>query len=356
MQVFELPVPKSAIAAIVAGMNALEPPLQRAIALGLVECNRSGGETMYRLPHILMPLLEPIEDSALYQLGLNELYRLWWSEETQCNEEQGIELYRLAELAQSDEIFIEIGDALGDRWREQGRYRDAILKWENVLEMSRKLLGTEHPDVASSLNNLAAFYFSQRRYEEAEPLYQQALEVLRKLLGTEHPRIASSLNNLAGLYSSQGRYEEAELLYQQALEMLRKLLGTEHPDVASSLNNLASLYYDQRRYEEAEPLYRKALEMFRKLLGNEHPHVANSQFNLGTLYQQQGKYPEAKALYCQALAIAHAKLGPNHPNTQIMQGWLDSLPKASAKKAKSAQPKSGFGSQRPEKKKQKRKR
>jgi tetratricopeptide (TPR) repeat protein len=64
-------------------------------------------------------------------------------------------------------------------------------------------------------------------------------------------------------------------------------------------------------------------------LGNEHPNVANSLLNLGTLYQQQGKYPEAKALYRQALAIAHATLGPNHPNTQIMQGWLDSLPETS---------------------------
>jgi GTPase SAR1 family protein len=114
MQVFELPVPKSAIAAIVPPTSALELSLERAIALGLVECNRSEGETMYRLPRILIPLLDTIEDPALFQLGLNELYRLWWDGKTQCNEEQGVELYRIAELAQSDEICIEIGVALGD--------------------------------------------------------------------------------------------------------------------------------------------------------------------------------------------------------------------------------------------------
>jgi tetratricopeptide (TPR) repeat protein len=371
MQVFELPVPKSAIAAIVSPTSALELSLERAIALGLVECNRSGGETMYRLPRILMPLLEPIEDPALYQLGLNELYRLWWSEEMECSEEQSVELYRLAELAQSDEIFTEIGVALGDRWREQGRYRDAILKMESVLEMLRKLLGTEHPDVATSLNNLAVLYKKQGRYEEAEPLYRQALEMLRKLLGPEHPDVATSLGNLAVLYNRQGRYEEAEPFYRQCLEMKRKLLGPEHPDVATSLNNLGALYFNQGRYEEAEPLYRQCLEMCCKLLGTEHPYVAeslnnlaslynvqgryeeaeplyrqalemrrkllgtehsdvaSSLNNLGTLYQQQGKYPEAKTLYRQALAIAHATLGPNHPNTIHIQSSLNSLPEIS---------------------------
>jgi tetratricopeptide (TPR) repeat protein len=329
MQVFELPVPKSAIAAIVPPTSALESSLERAIALGLVECNRSRGETMYRLPHILMPLLATIEDPALYQLGLNELYRLWWRGETGCSEEQAVQLYRLAELAQSDEINIEIGVALGNTWREQGRYRDAILKWENVLEMYRKLLGTEHPYVATSLNNLASLYKSQGRYEEAEPLYRQALEMYRKLLGPEHPDVATSLNNLAELYRSQGWYEEAEALYRQTLEMYRKLLGPEHPHVATSLNNLALLYSSQGRYEEAEPLCQQSLEMRRKLLGTGHPDVATNLLTLGTLYQQQGKYPKAKALYCQALAIAHATLGPNHPHTQVMQSWLDSLPETS---------------------------
>jgi tetratricopeptide (TPR) repeat protein len=317
MQVFELPVPKSAITAIVAGMNALEATLQRAIALGLVECNRSGGETMYRLPRILMPLLETIQDPALYQLGLNELYRLWWSKETQRNEERAIELYRLAELAQSDEICTEIGEALALRWNTQGRFRDAILKMENVLEMRRKLLGIEHPDVATSLNNLAVLYYSQGRYSEAEPLYQQALEIRRKLLGTEHPDVAQSLHDLAYLYSSQGRYSEAEPLYQQALEMRHKLLGTEHPEVAvaQSLHNLEYLYYSQGRYSEAEPLYQQALEMRRKPLGTEHPEVAVAQslHNLAYLFYSQGRYSEAEPLYQQALEMRRKLLGTEHP-------------------------------------------
>ncbi|WP_130758765.1 tetratricopeptide repeat protein, partial [Microcystis aeruginosa] len=73
----------------------------------------------------------------------------------------------------------------------------------------KRLLGDNHPHVATSLNNLAGLYDSQGRYTEAEPLYLEALDLYKRLLGDNHPHVATSLNNLAGLYDSQGRYTEA---------------------------------------------------------------------------------------------------------------------------------------------------
>ena len=64
----------------------------------------------------------------------------------------------------------------------------------------------------------------------------------KRVLGREHSDVATSLNNLAGLYYNQGQYAKAEPLYQRALAIREKALGPEHPDVAQSLNNLAVLY------------------------------------------------------------------------------------------------------------------
>ncbi|MEH2367891.1 tetratricopeptide repeat protein, partial [Nostoc sp.] len=75
----------------------------------------------------------------------------------------------------------------------------------------------------------------------AEPLYIQALALRRKLLGEEHPDVASSLNNLALLYDSQGRYSEAEPLYIQALDIFEQRLGVDHPNTITIRNNLADL-------------------------------------------------------------------------------------------------------------------
>ncbi|WP_080601761.1 tetratricopeptide repeat protein, partial [Microcystis aeruginosa] len=85
--------------------------------------------------------------------------------------------------------------------------------------------------------NLAGLYESQGRYPEAEPLYLEALDLTKRLLGDNHPHVATSLNNLAGLYESQGRYPEAEPLYLEALDLYKRLLGDNHPHTQTVYQN-----------------------------------------------------------------------------------------------------------------------
>jgi tetratricopeptide (TPR) repeat protein len=150
----------------------------------------------------------------------------------------------------------------------------------------RRMHGAEkdHPDIATSLDNLAALYHSQGRYGEAEPLHVEVLEMRRRVHGAEkdHPDIATSLNNLAAMYDSQGRYGEAEPLYVAALEMRRRVHGAEkdHPDIAGSLNNLATLYCETGRFQEAEEMYEEVERMFLCSFGEDHPTV---QFARGSL-------------------------------------------------------------------------
>ncbi|MEA5512282.1 tetratricopeptide repeat protein, partial [Crocosphaera sp. UHCC 0190] len=144
---------------------------------------------------------------------------------------------------------------LGRFYLGQGLYNDAEPYLTDCLRFTQQRLGENHPDVATSLNNLAELYRSQGRYPEAEPLYRRSLSIRELQLGENHPSVANSLNNLAGLYRSQGRYPEAEPLYQRSLSIWEQQLGENHPDVATSLNNLAGLYESQGRYPEAEPLY-----------------------------------------------------------------------------------------------------
>nr|WP_187329212.1 CHAT domain-containing tetratricopeptide repeat protein [Halomicronema hongdechloris] len=186
---------------------------------------------------------------------------------------------------------------------QAGRYQEAIPLAEEALAIRRQQLGERHPDVAASLNNLAALYEAQGRYGEAEPLYQESLAIRRQQLGERHPAVAQSLNNLALLYVAQGRYGEAEPLYQESLAIRRQQLGERHPDVASSLNNLAGLYVDQGRYGDAEPLYQESLAILREQLGERHPDVAASLNNLAALYYAQGKTAQAVRSFQAGLAI-----------------------------------------------------
>ena len=140
---------------------------------------------------------------------------------------------------------------------QAGKYQEAILIARQLLEICEKVSGPEHPDTATSLNNLATLYESMVDYAKAEPLYQRALAIREKALGPEHPDTATSLNNLAELYRAMVDYAKAEPLYQRALAIREKVLGSEHPDTATSLNSLAMLYRAMGDYTKAEPLYQR---------------------------------------------------------------------------------------------------
>ncbi len=51
--------------------------------------------------------------------------------------------------------------------------------------------------MASSLNILAGLYNHQGRYTDAERLYPRALAIREKVLGPEHPYVATCLNDPA---------------------------------------------------------------------------------------------------------------------------------------------------------------
>ena len=112
---------------------------------------------------------------------------------------------------------------------------------------------------------------AERRHDEAEPLYRQALEISEKTIGTEHPDYATNLNNLALLLGVMGRHDEAEPLFRQAMEIDAKTIGKGHPGYAIDVSNLALLLRDMGRHDEAEPLYVEALEILQAKLGPDHP-------------------------------------------------------------------------------------
>ena len=81
----------------------------------------------------------------------------------------------------------------------------------------------------------------QGNYAAAEPLYRRALAIREKALGPDHPDVATSLNNLALLLQKKGNYAAAEPLCRRALAIYEKALGTNHPDTITIRNNLNSL-------------------------------------------------------------------------------------------------------------------
>jgi tetratricopeptide (TPR) repeat protein len=197
---------------------------------------------------------------------------------------------------------------------KRGRYADVEPLCQRALAIWEKALGPTHPNVATTLNDLAALYHNQHQYAKAEPLYQRALAIYEKACGPEHPDVAWSLDNLAGLYYSQDQYAKAEPLCQKALAIREKVLGREHPDTATSLNGLAALYANQGQYVKAEAIYQRARAILEKALKRDNPDMARTLNGLAALYHNQRQYAKAEPLYEDALAIRKKALGPEHPD------------------------------------------
>lgn len=197
---------------------------------------------------------------------------------------------------------------------ERGRYGESERLHELALAVAERTLGPEHPDVATSLNNLANIHYDRGRYGEAQNLHERALAIRKQAHGPDHPHVAMSLNNLANVHYDRGRYADAQALYERALAIRERLMPSDHPDVAMSLSNLASVHFDQGRYDEAQSLYERALKITERVLGADHPFVARVLNNLGNIDWHQERYAQAEALYERALAIAERALGPDHPD------------------------------------------
>jgi hypothetical protein len=83
----------------------------------------------------------------------------------------------------------------------------------------QELLGKEHPDILTSMNNLALVLSDQDKYEQVEEMHRQALGLRETALGKEHPGILTSMNNLALVLGGQGKYVKAEEMHRQVLGM-----------------------------------------------------------------------------------------------------------------------------------------
>jgi tetratricopeptide (TPR) repeat protein len=88
-----------------------------------------------------------------------------------------------------------------------------------ALVIREKVLGHEHPETATPLNDLAFLYQTQGRNKEAEPLYQRALAIYEKTLPPDHPYTAITLENYASLLRKMNRAGEAQVLEQRAKEI-----------------------------------------------------------------------------------------------------------------------------------------
>ncbi|PYH43058.1 FabD/lysophospholipase-like protein [Aspergillus saccharolyticus JOP 1030-1] len=158
----------------------------------------------------------------------------------------------------SNENIIDLAQRCGLCLDCDGRYHEAEVLYYKVLTYQEKVLGPEHPDTLTSINNFGWVLLNQGKYgeadqgkyEEAEAMHRRALQGREKVLGLAHPNTLNSVNNLGLVLSNQGKYQEAEAMHRRDLQGSEQVLGPEHPDTLISVKNLNPVIRQQKTYEE----------------------------------------------------------------------------------------------------------
>jgi hypothetical protein len=98
-------------------------------------------------------------------------------------------------------------------------WEEAVFQHEMSLSLREATLGSGHPDLGESLNNLGYDYARFETTEATIAVLEEAAQAFEDALGPHHQDVAFPLGNVAGAYREQGDLERAARAGQRALEI-----------------------------------------------------------------------------------------------------------------------------------------
>lgn len=202
--------------------------------------------------------------------------------------------------------------ALGHLHYEAKNFQAAFDAHRESLDLYRRLLAVDDSLPLFALNNMAAAATALGEHEVARSAYAEVLDRRRRLFTDSSQLVHVTHNNLGHLYEELGDDVGAEREFRAALTLRRVALPADHPSTALTMSNLASLLARLGQVEEAEQLHRQAFETFERVFGPDHHRVGLSAFHYGSLLQQMGRLAEAESMLIRTVAIDRATYGTDH--------------------------------------------
>ena len=200
-------------------------------------------------------------------------------------------------------------------------YVDALFYMLKTLVIREEKLPENHPDIASSLNNVGCAYGKlggDKGYEIECKYCLKALAIREKVLPENHPDIATSLNNIGYAYCELGDPKEALKYLLKALTIREKVLPKNHPDIAESLNNVGSAYGKLGKHDKVFEYKKRALVIWNNELLKNHTECAAPFHHIGVIYGELKCYRKQLEYFNKALTIQEKKLSKNHPEIALL--------------------------------------
>lgn len=190
-----------------------------------------------------------------------------------------------------------------------GEDGDVVPIFHEAIALKEAAFGTDHPEVATSWDELGIQLFARGSFEEALGAFREAHKVRNRLMLTD----AAAKTTAAAAIRANDPTESSLAATAQAAA------AVADPSVAMVLNNIACCNFQMRNFrtalltlQEAKDVQTLALAGSSSLADLDILHKATVMSNCGYLSLCLKLYDEARSLFEEALLIQQSVLEDNH--------------------------------------------
>ena len=198
--------------------------------------------------------------------------------------------------------------------RAKGEYDDAIITFQQALDIARNEIKNDDSHFDAINSNLALTHISMCKYSIARKIYEDLIIKDTHKYGRRSWHVCVSLSCLGTINEKEKRTQEAKEMYEECYSISSELLGEEHPQTLTNLNNLGLINIDENP-KKAEKILKNVLKLRVKQYGESNILTIITLINVASCYSRQKRYPKANKTLLRALGIATSTLGSLHPET-----------------------------------------
>ena len=207
-------------------------------------------------------------------------------------------------------------------FQNRGSSKNILDSLFEALSIRERILGTEHRDVATTLNNIGHVLYDTSDYPKAIVYYQRALCIWRKILGPCHVDVSATAINAGQTHHKLGELDKLLSLYQEYFD-IALMERHHHPGIFTVLKNTSQVYHEQNQLKEARSHYQDALKSGREVFGHFSRDAAMILNLLGNLLYKIRYFNEAIKIYKEGLSTKQAVLHHNCSNVVVTLSNID---------------------------------
>ncbi len=181
-----------------------------------------------------------------------------------------------------------------------------------AIDVKRKLLGPDDPDLLSTLVNFAV---SRRGQDDAESMriFEEVIPRLHRVFGDDRQDSIVAAYNLGELKLASGDVDAADALVSKALAAARRVLGPRQAMTLHVTHAMSMVREAQERMAEAETLTRESLAIAEQVFGEKHILIVVLLNDLAHELDAQDKDADVEPVLRRSLAAAEKVFQPGDP-------------------------------------------